>query len=88
MNDDQREERVLGLVNAISDVVAGVELAEAHTALTLAVVVGIVTMIEPAERTIAAEAFSQQVRAYVARPDIIEWIEHSVISRHGSRGVQ
>jgi len=79
---------VLALVDAINTILSGVDLAEAHTALTLAVVVGIVSTADAGERKQAAEIFTEQVRAYIARPDIIEWIEHGVISRHGSGGMQ
>jgi len=77
-DSEGRQNYVVGLVSQINNVLAGEDMAEAATALTLAVVCQMVTVAptNSEERVAQADAFAAQVRDYVRRDDIVEWIRH------------
>jgi hypothetical protein len=81
--DNEAQKRVVRMVDGILAIVAGVDIAEADTALTLAVTATIcVTESDAAVRRQMAEGFTRQVREFIQREDMVEWIRASV--RHVS----
>jgi len=75
-NEDM--DRIVSLVDYIMGTLAGVELAQAQTALTLSVVAMVcATAANKAERSQMIESFAQQARNYVARDDIVQWVTDS-----------
>ena len=76
--EDEKQERVINLVSQINAVLAGVDLAESATALTLAVMCQIVaTSKDNAECKSQARFFTKQVFEYADRRDIVDWIRAS-----------
>jgi glycerol-3-phosphate cytidylyltransferase-like family protein len=75
--NSETEARVVALVTQINRVVAGLPVAEAQTALTLAVVCSIIVTAKDTEldRATMAKEFGKQVFDYVNRADIVEWIK-------------
>jgi 3,4-dihydroxy-2-butanone 4-phosphate synthase len=77
MKDQQ--DHVIELVNQVNAVLAGEELAETATTLTLSVICHIVaTSDTPENRLVQAREFARQVNEYIRREDIIEWVKNSV----------
>jgi hypothetical protein len=75
MSTTAEQDQVLALVDAINHVLAGVPIAHAQTAMTLAVVTGIIsTSTSAQEREMQAAIFTQQVKEYIARPEIVSWV--------------
>ena len=81
MSDDQaKHDHVVGLVDKISNILAGEDIAIGQTALTLAVAVQMVAMArDRGEMMEQAAGFSKQLNQFVARDDIVEWIKSMVI---------
>ena len=82
-----QQERVIRLTDKILSVLAGFDMAEAQTALTLAVI----TMMcahdrgNAANRLQQADGFAQQVRDFIQREDVVAWIETSIVPTTRSR---
>jgi len=82
-----QQERVIPLTDKILSVLAGFDMAEAQTALTLAVI----TMMcahdrgNAANRLQQADGFAQQVRDFIQREDVVAWIETSIVPTTRSR---
>ena len=82
-----QQERVIRLTDKILSVLAGFDMAEAQTALTLAVI----TMMcahdrgNAANRLQQADGFAQQVRDFIQREDVVAWIEASIVPTTRSR---
>jgi len=82
-----QQERVIPLTDKILSVLAGFDMAEAQTALTLAVI----TMMcahdrgNAANRLQQADGFAQQVRDFIQREDVVTWIEASIVPTTRSR---
>jgi len=78
--NNEAQDRVVRIVDGILAILAGVDTAEADTALALAVMAAI-CMTEPdaAMRRQMAEGFTQQVREFIQRRDMVEWIQASII---------
>jgi hypothetical protein len=82
-----QQERVIRLTDKILSVLAGFDMAEAQTALTLAVI----TMMcaddrgNAANRLRQADGFAQQVRDFIQREDVVAWIEASIVPTTRSR---
>jgi len=82
-----QQERVIRLTDKILSVLAGFDMAEAQTALTLAVI----TMMcahdrgNAANRLQQADGFAQQVRDFIQREDVVTWIEASIVPTTRSR---
>lgn len=81
MKNVEAQDRVVDLTNSITATLAGVDIAEAHTALSLAVAATICGLApnDPVARQQASEAFTRQVRDLIQRTDIAEWIEAATI---------
>jgi hypothetical protein len=76
MNDDDNANHIICMVDQINSVLAGEDLASAHTALTLTVAAMIVsTTSERKERIAQAREFAKQLEAYALRDDMVEWIK-------------
>ena len=82
-----QQERVIRLTDKILSVLAGFDMAEAQTALMLAVI----TMMcahdrgNAANRLQQADGFAQQVRDFIQREDVVAWIETSIVPTTRSR---
>ena len=82
-----QQERVIPLTDKILSVLAGFDMAEAQTALTLAVI----TMMcahdrgNAANRLQQADGFAQQVRDFIQREDVVAWIEAAIVPTTRSR---
>ena len=82
-----QQERVIRLTDKILSVLAGFDMAEAQTALMLAVI----TMMcahdrgNAANRLQQADGFAQQVRDFIQREDVVTWIEASIVPTTRSR---
>jgi hypothetical protein len=72
--------RVVKLTDGIMAILAGNDGAEAETALTLAVVTWICVLApnDTESRHQAAEGFTRQVREFIRREDIVEWVKASI----------
>lgn len=76
---EMRQRKVVAYVNKINELLMGTDLAEAESALSLAVVAMIVFNHEtPEERLRAAAGHSNQVRDFIERDDIVEWIKAGI----------
>lgn len=77
--DEQQQERVIKLINQIMAVLAGIENAEAHTALTFSVVCAIVSVAADNEDCKKqARMFTDQVNYYASHPEFLEWARASM----------
>jgi hypothetical protein len=76
----EAQDRVRNLANGIMTILAGVEAAEAETALSLSVAVAICAFVpnDPAARRQALGGFACQVHDLLQREDIVEWIAASI----------
>ena len=93
LSEDERRRRaqeyVVGLVDQINRVLAGEDIAEAQTALTIAVACQIVATTEDKDDIRKmARGFASQLDAFVRREDIVEWIKHSTTHFTGTRKKQ
>jgi hypothetical protein len=79
-NQDIQQLNVIAYVNKINELLMGTDLAEAETALTLAVV-SMVVFSHPdrEERLRAGAGFTHQVQRFLERDDIVRWIKAGVI---------
>ena len=78
-NHEVRQDRVVRLTDGIFSILAGVDGAEADTALTLAVVASMcMGASDAATRLQAADGFTRQVREFIQREDIVAWIKASI----------
>jgi hypothetical protein len=76
--DERRQDYVIGLVNHINSVLNGENVAEAQTALTIAVACQIVATTEDKDQVVQmAHGFARQLDEFVRREDIVEWIKYS-----------
>jgi hypothetical protein len=76
MSDDDKELHVIRMVDQINTVIGGEDLAQACTALTLAVASMIInTSKDEKERLIQSREFARQLEDYALRGDIVEWIK-------------
>lgn len=80
MTDDAEaaQHRVIGLAEAINKVVAGIDLAEAETAMTIAVVCEIIATQEQHNWLAAADAFAQQAKTILSSKEHTDWIKSGV----------
>lgn len=77
--DDIQQANVIAYVNKINQLLMGTDLSEAEMALTLAVVSMIVfSHPEREERLRALAGFTNQVRRFTERQDIVDWIRAGV----------
>jgi hypothetical protein len=80
MDDQMQQRKVVAYANKINELLMGTDLAEAESALSLAVVAMIVFHHKTLEeRRRAAAGLSSQVRGWVEREDIIEWLQGAII---------
>lgn len=87
MTEEQEQELVIDLINQIMAVLAGVDNAVAHTALTFAVVCAIVSVGgDDEDCKKQARAFTDQVNYYVNRPEFLEWARASMHHLSGKIG--
>jgi len=80
MENMEAQDRVVHLVDSIMAILAGADVAEADTALSLAVAVSICAL-APNDTTMryrALEGFTRVVSEFLERRDIIDWIEASI----------
>jgi hypothetical protein len=72
MNDQEEQEFVIGLVDRMQAVIAGVDIARAHTAVSLMVAATIISTSDDTKtREHAYRAFCEQVRTLMTP----EWVE-------------
>jgi hypothetical protein len=78
-DDGTQEYRVQSLANDVLNALTGVEVAEVHAALLLAVAVMLHTIAADATaRRQAAEDFASKVRELAQREDLAAWIQAAV----------
>jgi len=78
--DDLKQLNVIAYANKIHEILAGTPMAEAQSALTLAVVAMIVLSHETAEeRTRAIMGHANQVKNWLDREDIVAWLKSGVV---------
>jgi hypothetical protein len=74
--DEMKQLKVIAYANKINELLLGTEMAEAESALSLAVVAMIIfNHPTPEERLRAATGMANQVRNFIQREDIVEWIK-------------
>jgi hypothetical protein len=89
MSDESRQEHVIGLVSQINHILAGENMDEAQTALTLAVVCQIVCCTEDKKKLVRlAHGFAGQLDELIRRDDIVEWIKYSTTHFTGTERKQ
>jgi hypothetical protein len=77
--DNEAQGRVIHMADGILAILAGLDLVEAETALTLAVMATICTTESDAAKCRQmAEGFTRQVREFVQREDIVQWVRAAV----------
>ena len=75
----ERQVKVINVINAIYLALAGLDEAEAKTALTLAVVGAIISTSQSREEMLEqSNSFADQVRFCVGRDDIVEWMKAGI----------
>jgi hypothetical protein len=82
MSHEEEQALVYKLAEDIMMVVAGRDMNVARTAVTLAVTAMIVVGDkDEAVRHLMLTGFEEAVRRNLLRPDVVEWIETSVVSK-------
>jgi PleD family two-component response regulator len=83
MTDEDQQALVYKLAEDIMMVIAGREMEIAQSAMTLAVVAMIVVAAEKEEalRPQLLAGLVKAVRGYLARQDIVDWIEASIVPK-------
>jgi len=77
--DEEAQQRVMGLVNQINRALGGQDMAEAQTALTIAVACMIVsTASGRKDRFAQVRSFTGHLEGFLKREDFVEWIKHGV----------
>jgi hypothetical protein len=72
--DDQQQERVCNLANGIMSILAGVPIAEAQTAISIAIAATIVASEREEDWSQAISGTSAAVREMVFDQQMIDWI--------------
>lgn len=82
-DDTDARDRVIQMVDRINTVLSGEDMAEAHTALTLAVACQIIASDENGGlkgRVAQARTFAGQLDLFLKREDIVKFIKDGIIS--------
>jgi hypothetical protein len=74
MKNDQQQERVWNLANGIMSILAGVPIAEAQTAISIAIAATIIASEPEEDWSQAISGMSAAVRAKVFDQQMIDWV--------------
>jgi hypothetical protein len=80
--DQEQQYRVVAMTEALNQCLSGKNVAEARTALTLAVTCTIIAVCEVSEWENAAQLFYDAVLELIRRPEVTEWIKTNIKSPH------